>query len=106
MKIYTVNATLLAQGRAVFEAGLRCGPERGLAVVPGAILAAIENGLTTHSEIERAVAFHSRCRRSTVATVLAALSTERNPNGLWARDADGCYRCTQQDGEPFSIVAA
>lgn len=105
MQIHVIDPSLIERGRAVFEAGFRCGAGKGLSVVPGAIAAAIEHGFTTTLEIESAVSLYTRCSRSTVGTVLITLDTARNVNGLWARNADGEYRLTDKPVEAFTIMA-
>lgn len=105
MQILTIDPTLIAQGRAVFEASKKCGPVMGLPVVPGAIVAAIEDGIFTEEDIERNVSRYTRCRRSTVKTVLENLSTKVNPNGLWSRDQDGRFRLVDQPVQPFTVMA-
>ncbi|WP_159759823.1 hypothetical protein [Sphingomonas sp. 8AM] len=105
MQIHIIDRSLIERGRAVFEAGLRCGSGRGLSIVPGAIAAAIEHGFTTALDIESAVSLHTRCSRSTVGTVLMTLDAARNANGLWTRNADGEYRLTEEPVRTFTIMA-
>lgn len=121
MQILTIDAELVARGRAAFSAGTRqylCGREvpgyakslrrgGGVAVVPGAIVAAIELGLCTSDEIVPTVARVSRCRKSTVSTILNELATDRVTDQLWAVKPDGTYRLVRTvDPKPFTLIAS
>lgn len=105
MQIHTITPVLIDQGRAVFELGKSCGLAKGFSIVPGAIIAAIENGLVTAPDIERTVSLYSRCRATTVATVLESLSTNVNSHGLWGQRADGSFHLVDQPVVPFTILA-
>lgn len=121
MNIFTVTDELINNGRQAFSAGVRqylggpglpfyeedMGRETGVAVVPGAIVAALEFGVCYDQEIIPMVSRVSRCRWSTVSTILEALSEETVPDRLWARDENGMCELVQSDGrKPFSVIAA
>jgi hypothetical protein len=106
MRIYTIDPSLLDQGRAVYEAGRSCDGMTGLAAIPGAIAAAISDGLAARYQIVQAVSYYVRCRRSTVEAVLDGLETNSAPNGLWCRGEDGTYRLTNLLVRPFTMIAA
>lgn len=106
MHIVTINPSLLDHGRAVFDAGRNCGPIFGVPVVPGAIVGAVEAGIRREDQIARDVSRYTRCRQSTVKTVLAALSTNQNAEGLWHKDEEGQYRLVDQLVRPFAFLAS
>ena len=121
MNIFTVNEELINNGRQAFSAGVRqylggpslpfyeedMGRDTGVAVVPGAIVAALEFGVRLDQEIIPMVSRVSRCRCSTVSTILEALSEETVPDRLWERDENGVCQLIRNDGrKPFSVIAA
>lgn len=105
MKIYNINPSMLQMGRDVCAASLRCGAARGAALVPGAIVEAIKQGLTTSTAIISVVTSCTRCLDTTVCAFLLGLDTAKNANGLWTRNADGEYRLTEQPVQTFTIMA-
>lgn len=121
MQIMTIDQALVDKGRTAFNlASLQflCGPNSsvyevgkrrmgGFAVVPGAIVAAIEQGFTTHSEIVRVVAQVSRCREATVLTLLESLSADSVPDALWWLTSDGTYDLVEgRSVNPFTVLTS
>lgn len=120
MQIITINETTIAAGKAAFQwykAASMCGSdtavydagmyrEQGKPVVVGAIIASIENGMDSEEQIVASVARVSHCRRSTVLTILAALTGNEPTDHLWRVD-DGRYSLLQRDArEPKVLLAA
>jgi hypothetical protein len=97
MQIIPLNERSLAIGRKSFDgylAAQMCGPqaftyapgmmrETGLQVVTGAIAAAIESGIADEDSIVNSVARVSRCARSTVRSILIALTGSDPDLHLW-----------------------
>lgn len=97
MHIIHLDDKSIAAGKAAFSlyrAAVMCGPsadiydpgmwrDTGIAIIPGAILACIAQGMTTKDEIVSAVARVSRCKRTTVETVLGALTGADPERNLW-----------------------
>jgi hypothetical protein len=121
MQIMTINQTVVDYGRTAYHlAALQfmCGPKSsvylsgrcrrgGLAVVPGAIVAAIEMGFTTSFEIVPAVARATRCWESTIKTILDELGRDDIPDRLWSANPNGTYSLTDRPAAmPFTVFAS
>jgi len=106
MQIIHITDATIAAGKAAFQSyrtACLCGPsadiyaqglrrQTGLAVIPGAIVACIEQGMTTEDEILNGVARLSLCRRSTVRSVLVGLSGDDPERNLWCADKNGTFK--------------
>jgi hypothetical protein len=121
MQIFTIDQHLIDRGRVAFHlAALQfmCGPNSsvytagrrrlgGLAVVPGAVVAAIEMGLNTTEEIVPAVARATRCWPSTITAVLEGLGKDGVPDRLWASNANGTFRLIDHAAiTPFTVMTS
>lgn len=121
MYVFTVTEALINKGKEAFAAGVRqylggpnspfyedeLGRDSGVAVVPGAIVAALESGAAHEEEIIPMVTRVSRCRWSTVATILEALSKETIPDRLWAQAENGRFELVQNgERNSFSVITA
>ena len=121
MQIFTLNQALIDHGRAAFELSslqFLSGPNAsvnradrwrggGIGIVPGAIVAAIDRGLTTPEAIVPAIARLSRCRDSTVITLLETLGRDDVPDRLWSLGADGSYALTDRAvWQPITVVTS
>lgn len=121
MQIMTLNQVLVDRGRTAFNLAtiqFLCGPNSsvytagkrrlgGIEVVPGAIVAAIEQGLNTPFEIIPAVARVSRCYESTVKSILEGLAGEDVPDRLWAPNTNGTYSLTDNPiVKPFTVMTS
>lgn len=73
--------------------------DTGLEVVPGAVIACIERGMTSEDEIVNAVARASRCKRRTVILLLEALTGDDPRQHLWQRKGDR-FSMLLTDAEP------
>lgn len=119
MHIIYLTAATIAAGKSAFNsyrAAVMCGPsaaayipglrrQTGLVVVPGAILACIEQGMVTEDEILNGVARLSRCRRSTVLSVLIQLSGGDPDIHLWRADRAGNYHALTQSVSRVVLAA-
>jgi hypothetical protein len=119
MHIIHLTAATIAAGKSAFNsyrAAVMCGPsaaayvpglrrQTGLVVVPGAILACIEQGMVTEDEILNGVARVSRCSRSTVLSVLIKLSGVDPEVHLWRADRNGNYRALTQSAPRVALAA-
>jgi hypothetical protein len=120
MRVIHITDQLLAAGRSAFEKyslAMIAGPEApsfeaafdrqtGLTVVPGAIMACLERGITRELDIICAVARISRCRRVTVEAVLRGLTGSDPAVHLWSRDR-GAYSALRSSSHPAaSLIAA
>lgn len=104
MQVMLFNQETITAGRQSFTAGMyeaavrtrreRCvARSKGVQAVPGAIVAALEMGLTFANNIVPAVSRVTGCRRSTVRTVLETLGGESFADRLWKpSDKAGYYR--------------
>jgi hypothetical protein len=101
MQIVTIDSALISVGRKAFAASLN--RETGAKIVPGAIMAAIEHGLTTSHRIIPAVARASGCRHSTIETVLKALAEGPSKTRMWSCGSDGHYRLAT--ARTFNVMA-
>lgn len=102
MNIIKLDTVTLDKGKSAFAlycAGRTCGEtsaiyadaaqrETGLKVIPGAIIACIERGMNSADEIINAVARTSRCKRSTVTSILDGLNGDDPSQHLWRRQDD------------------
>jgi hypothetical protein len=116
--IHLTDATIAA-GKSAFNsyrAAVMCGPsaaayvpglrrQTGLAVMPGAILACIEQGMITEDEILNGVARLSRCRRSMVLSVLIGLRGGDPEVHLWRADRTGNYHVLTQSVPKVALAA-
>jgi len=96
----------LAEGHATFaqyRSAVLCGPDAdfyrlgmcrptGLEIVPGAIAACIEQGMSFEDEIVHAVSRVSRWKRSTVLSVLIGLSGDDPSLNPWSKVSENHYR--------------
>ena len=119
MQIIHLTDATVESGKSAFNsyrAAVICGPsanayvpglrrQTGLAVVPGAICACIEQGMITEDEIVNGVARLSRCRRSTVLSVLVELSGDDPQRHLWRVDRAGKFH-TLSRSAPHLLLAA
>lgn len=123
MDVITINDATIAAGKAAFEqykSAVMCGSdtaaydegmnrEQGKPVVVGAIVASIENGMNREEQILAAVARVSHCRRTTVLTILIALTGSELGKHLW-RLSDGRYSLLQRAANdadtPVALIAA
>ncbi len=106
MNIIHLDTETLKAGKSAFNeymAAVVCGPSAkiyydgmiratGLEVVPGAILACMEQGLVGEDEIVNAAARVSRCTRSTVLSVLYTLCGTDAGRHLWSTDWKGNFQ--------------
>lgn len=104
MQILHCNDAAFKAGEEAFNRYLTavvCGPradnyaegmsrETGVGIVVGAITAAIRHGFSTESQIVQAVARASRCRSSTVRSILTALTGTDETKHVWGV-ANGHY---------------
>ncbi len=111
MQIITVDNQLIEAGRASFESCLRQylsygDTERtsGIKVIPGAIVAALEAGLTRSRDIIRAAARVSRCRGNTVYQVLTELGAPSFKNRLWERYHEDRYRLVHKENRDAFLI--
>lgn len=105
MQIFSLNEYAISAGKAAFHryrTAVTCGRaseiyeagmcrQTGLSVVPGAIVACIEQGSNSEDEIVHAVARVSLCRRSTVSAVLYALCGGDPHRHLWRATKRGDF---------------
>jgi hypothetical protein len=118
MQIIHLTEDAIALGVAALDdycAAMMCGPlapsygqrlkrATGLGVVPGAILACIEQGIISEDEIVNAVSRASRCRRSTVRSVLAAITGGEPERFMCKCDPQGRYQL--HDSELSDVLLA
>ncbi len=120
MRIIHLNEQTLAAGKEAFREYLAtylCGQSSsayttglnrstGPRILPGAISACIEQGMTDAEAIIHAASRVSRCNRSTVELMLTALSGN-NPNlDLWGITKGGFYVHSSPAERPAIILAS
>lgn len=101
-----------------YAAALLCGPSSdmyvpnmtrygGPSMIVGAVIACIGRGLNTRDMIINAVSRATRCRRSTVTSVLDTLAGDDPKRHYW-RQANGRYYSLRSadQGEPGLLIAA
>ncbi len=103
MKLHVIDCVTIQCGYEVYSAAKAHGPETGFQHIPGAILAAIADGLVTREEIVRTVARYTRTSRRAVGMVLDKLSAPSRSR-LWARDADGVYKVVPGCDDDISLM--
>ncbi len=119
MHILNLTPAVVASGVAAFNTYLRgslASPASaahsdaarratGLPVVVGAIDACIDHGINDRQGIISAVAKVSRCRHSTVAAVLDALSAGAPSDRRWSCEG-GAYLAASASSGPVALLAA
>ena len=120
MHISVIDAAAIQRGEHAFQLhliGSACGPgtaeyearwdrDTGISVIVGSIDACIARGIRDRYSIIRAVAKASLCRRSTVASVLDALSDDATAYRRWL-NVSGRY--SLRDGsisDPAILITA
>ena len=97
------SATMCGRSAENYEAGM-CR-RTGLSVVPGAIIACIEQGMIEENEIVNAVARVSLCRRSTVSDVLFALCGTDPDLNLWSATGRGDFEANNTSRANVILIA-